>query len=109
MYNILMGDLIFSWDENKNKANIRKHGISFIEARKVFYDDNAVLFDDPDHSDNEERFLIIGISGVKGLCIVSHCYLEQNVIRIISARKATAKETQTYLNHLGFYTEGSDL
>ena len=55
-----MKKLEFDWDENKNKANIKKHKISFEEAKEVFYDDNAILFDDPDHSDYEERFLIIG-------------------------------------------------
>lgn len=64
----------FEWDENKNKINQRKHGISFEEAKTVFYDENAILFDDPEHSENEERFLIIGITNKNGICIVSHCY-----------------------------------
>ena len=87
----------FEWDENKNQANIEKHGISFPEASTVFYDENAVLFDDPDHSEQEDRFLIIGFSRKARICIVSHCYRgDDDVIRIISARKATKRESETY-------------
>lgn len=87
----------FEWDENKNQANIEKHGISFLEASTVFYDENAVLFDDPDHSENEDRFLIIGFSQKARICIVSHCYRgNDGVIRIISARKATKRESEAY-------------
>lgn len=71
-----MNKVRFIWDENKNELNKKKHGISFEEAKEVFIDENAILFDDPDHSYEEERFLIIGITGVKGICIVSHCYRE---------------------------------
>ena len=92
----------FEWDEAKNQINVRKHGIAFEEAATVFYDGNAVLFDDPDHSMDEERFLIIGISTKERLCIVSHCYRgEDEVIRLISARKATRREAKTYYNYLG--------
>ena len=87
----------FEWDENKNQANIEKHGISFSEASTVFYDENAVLFDDPDHSESEDRFLIIGFSQKARICIVSHCYRgNDDVIRIISARKATRRESEAY-------------
>lgn len=87
----------FEWDENKNQANIEKHGISFLEASTVFYDENAVLFDDPDHSESEDRFLIIGFSQKARICIVSHCYRgNDGVIRIISARKATKRESEAY-------------
>ena len=87
----------FEWDDNKNRINIVKHGVSFEEASTVFYDENAVLFDDPDHSDFEDRFLIIGISESLRICIVSHCYRgDDDVIRIISARKATRSETEFY-------------
>ena len=87
----------FEWDENKNQANIEKHGISFLEASTVFYDENAVLFDDPDHSESEDRFLIIGFSQKARICIVSHCYRgNDDVIRIISARKATKRESEAY-------------
>lgn len=88
----------FEWDEVKNNKNKKKHGLSFEEAKEVFYDDNAVLFDDPDHSDGEERFLIIGMVKSQKICIVSHCYRDNdNIIRIISARQATKNEKNTYL------------
>lgn len=87
----------FDWDENKNRINTRKHGVSFEEALSVFYDDNALLFDDPQHSDSEERFLLIGMSMLGNVCLVCHCYRESDtVIRIISARKATKKEEARY-------------
>ncbi len=87
----------FEWDDEKDRINIHKHGISFLEAMTVFYDDNALLFDDPDHSTDEDRFLIIGISASMRLCIVSHCYRGRDErIRIISARKATKNETDFY-------------
>ncbi len=90
----------FEWDENKNEINKKKHGISFEEAKAVFYDDNAVIFDDPDHSQNEERFLIIGLAKTEKICIVSHCYRHNdNTIRIISARKATKNEKNIYLEN----------
>ena len=82
-----MNEISFEWDDNKNQINIRKHRVSFDEAAGVFYDPHAILFDDPDHSVEEERFLIIGMSSVSRVCIVSHCYREygdQDVIRIIS-------------------------
>ena len=89
--------MTFEWDENKNHINQRKHGISFEEVQTVFEDAYAILFDDPDHSDEEERFLIIGMSSAKGVCIVSHCYRGMDeVIRIISARKATRTERSVY-------------
>ncbi len=90
----------FEWDHNKNKTNQRKHGISFEEAKTVFYDDYAVLFDDPDHSQEEDRFLIIGLSQREKQCIVRHCYRESDeIIRIISARKETKSETAFYTSN----------
>ncbi len=87
----------FDWDENKNRINQRKHGISFVEACSVFFDERAILFDDPDHSDEEERFLLLGISNAANICMVCHCYRESDtVIRIISARKATKNEVNRY-------------
>ncbi|MBO4676198.1 MAG: BrnT family toxin [Oscillospiraceae bacterium] len=87
----------FEWDANKNEINKKKHGISFEEARTVFFDEYAILFDDPDHSEEEDRFLILGFSQRENLCIVSHCYRgADEVIRIISARKATKNETAVY-------------
>ena len=97
-----MDTITFEWDEHKNQSNISKHGISFEEAQTVFYDENAIMFDDPDHSAEEERFLIIGITSHDNLCIVSHCYRgRDDIIRIISARKATRNETRTYQSYLG--------
>ena len=96
-YNILMENIQFEWDENKNQINKIKHGIGFEEAATVFYDDDAIMFDDPEHSMEEERFLILGITKHENLCIVSHCYRDNdNIIRIISARKATKNEKQVY-------------
>ena len=90
----------FEWDPNKNSINQKKHGISFEEAQTVFYDEYAILFDDPDHSEEEDRFLILGFSQHEKLCIVSHCYRgEDEVIRIISARKATKTESAFYTNN----------
>ena len=99
MYNIII-DIHFTWDEEKNRSNQKKHGVSFEEAETVFYDDDSVLFDDPDHSVGEERFLIIGVTDTEKLCIVSHCYRDEDVIRIISARKATKHEKQIYWDNL---------
>ena len=93
-----MNNLRFEWDENKNRANQRKHKISFDEAKTVFYDENARLIPDPDHSENEERFIIMGMSSNLHMLVVVHCYKENNeVIRIISARKVTRNE-QKYHN-----------
>lgn len=102
MYNIIMQDIRFEWDENKNQLNKIKHGIDFNEAATVFFDEDAIMFDDPEHSMEEERFLILGITKHENLCIVSHCYRgEDNIIRIISARKATKNETKTYHKYTG--------
>ncbi len=92
----------FEWNNLKNRINTEKHGISFEEASSVFYDENALLFDDPAHSKNEERFLIIGISRKARICIVSHCYRnKESVIRIISARRATKREIAIYNSQEG--------
>jgi hypothetical protein len=89
--------MTFDWDENKNQMNIKKHGINFYEASSVFYDDEALLRDDPDHSDDEERFVILGFSSEAHLLVVCHCYRESDtIIRIISARKATMLESKQY-------------
>ena len=88
---------VFDWDENKNQTNWRKHGIDFDEASSVFFDERAILFDDPEHSQQEERFILLGMSQTTNICIVCHCYRESDtVIRIISARKATKKEVDRY-------------
>jgi uncharacterized DUF497 family protein len=85
------------WDEDKNKENIRKHKISFEEAETVFYDPNGKIIHDPDHSKEEDRFIILGLSKMLNLLVVCHCYRENDEeIRIITARKATKKETKGY-------------
>ena len=90
--------LLFDWDENKNRINIEKHGITFEEARTVFFDERAIRFDDPVHSGDEERFLLLGMSETAKVCIVCHCYREsESVIRIISARAATKREKERYV------------
>ena len=89
--------LKFEWDENKNRINKNKHKISFEEAKTVFYDEKALLIDDPDHSEDEERFIIIGESNKANVLVVCHCYrASETVIRIISARKATKTEANQY-------------
>ena len=87
----------FEWDENKNQINQKKHGIAFEEALTTFYDDLALVRDDPDHSETEERFIILGMSRNARLLVVCHCYRKSDtVIRIISARKATQAESKQY-------------
>lgn len=96
-YNIIISNLSFEWDENKNTINKRKHKVSFEEARSVFEDVEALIIDDPDHSEQEERFIIIGFSSKANLLVVCHCYRkEDTAIRIISARKATLRESKQY-------------
>lgn len=89
--------ILFEWDSAKAAANIKKHGVSFEEAQSVFYDEFAVQFFDDDHSSDEERFLLLGVSTGARLLLVCHCEREAgNVIRIISARKATKREGAFY-------------
>ena len=92
-----MSTLRFEWDDRKAAANVKKHGVKFEEAKSVFVDERAKLIDDPDHSETEGRFVLLGLSSAIRLLLVCHCYRgEGNVIRIISARKATAKESINY-------------
>ena len=92
-----MHDIRFEWDRKKAALNRRKHGVSFEEAQTVFYDENAIEFFDPDHSDREDRFIMLGLSFKLRLLVVCHCVREaQSVIRIISARRATRHEANTY-------------
>ena len=87
----------FVWNEEKAAANREKHGVSFEEAQTVFNDCSALRIYDPDHSDDEERFVLLGLSSVLRMLVVCHCYRESDEqIRIISARKATKKESATY-------------
>jgi len=89
--------LLFEWDENKNRANIKKHGVSFEEARMVFYDTLSVILPDSEHSYGEERFLIIGLSRKDRLLTVCHCERQsEGVTRIISAREASNIERKLY-------------
>lgn len=90
--------LKFEWDKNKNQSNIKKHGISFEEASSVFYDDEALIINDEAHSQKEERFVLIGFSYKYNLLVVCHCYRQnEEIVRIISARKATKNEQKEYL------------
>ena len=92
-----MDDLRFEWDEQKNLANQRKHGVSFEEARSVFFDAQAVEFYDDAHGEEEDRFLLLGVSAKLRILMVCHCLREGgNVIRIISARRATKNEQREY-------------
>ena len=92
-----MNELRFEWDSRKDKSNIKKHGVSFEEARTIFYDVHALQFFDPDHSEDEERFILLGMSVQLRTLVVCHCFREhEHVIRIISARKADSQEQQEY-------------
>jgi uncharacterized protein len=92
-----MEKLRFSWDDKKAKQNLSKHKVSFEEAGTVFLDENAVEFFDTDHTSDEDRFLMLGISHRLRILVVSHCLRKNGLeIRIISARKATKKEQKNY-------------
>lgn len=92
-----MGNIEFAWDRRKARSNLAKHGVAFEEAKTVFLDENARLIDDPDHSEEEERFVLLGYSFQARCLIVSHCYRERDfVIRLISARPATTEEEAAY-------------
>jgi uncharacterized DUF497 family protein len=92
-----MKHILFQWDEKKNKANIQKHKISFEEAKTVFFDENARVIPDPEHSLNEERHIILGYSIKLKILVVVHTYRENDeIIRIISARRATKRERTFY-------------
>jgi hypothetical protein len=92
-----MNDLHFECDPVKSKANLDKHGVTFEEAMTAFYDEAAIEFYDDEHSEWEDRFLLLGLSSDMRLLLVCHCYRsEEGVIRIISARKATKNEAKNY-------------
>lgn len=96
-----MSEIEFEWNLSKAQSNERKHGVSFEEAQTVFYDENARLIYDPEHSIEEDRFLMLGMSNEFRLLIVSHLYKEiDRLIRIISARLATRRERQQYEDFL---------
>ncbi len=87
----------FTWDAQKSIANKRKHGVAFEEAQTVFDDCDALRIFDPDHSEDEDRFLLLGLSAALRVLVVCHCYREDDEqIRIISARKASKKESADY-------------
>ena len=93
-----MSGLEFTWDHAKARANIKKHGVSFDEAQSVFLDEAARLLDDPDHSEDEDRFVLLGMSALLRVLVVVHCDREAaHAIRIISARKATNSEGRRYV------------
>jgi len=94
-----VSELRFEWHPKKSASKRREHGVSFEEAVAVFYDDRALLIADPDHSDDEDRFVPLGLSSALRLLVVCHCDREDDeIIRIISARKATASERQQYID-----------
>ena len=96
-----MSDPTFEWDRRKANANLRKHGVSFEEAKSAFLDENARVIPDPEHSDEEERFVLLGLSVRLRLLVVVHCYRESDdLIRIISARKADRSERTQYAGFL---------
>ena len=87
----------FEWDKQKEKANIRKHGVSFEDARTAFYDEYAIQFFDPDHSNEEDRFILLGTNHKLNILVVCHCFREkETLVRIISARKADKDEIKAY-------------
>ena len=94
----MTADLQFEWDPAKNAHNLRRHKVSFEEASTVFLDENALLIDDPDHSEEEDRFVLLGLSASLRVLLVCHCYRpKMGPIRLISARKADRQERQDYL------------
>ena len=97
MYIVRMSALHFAWDEKKNRANARNHGVRFEEAQTVFMDERAIRFFDPDHSQDEDRFIMLGMSYKLRVLVVCHCFRENDtLIRIISARKADKQEVRNY-------------
>ena len=93
--------LHFEWDERKNAANKKKQGVSFEEAQSVFFDEDAIEYDDPEHSDDEDRFILVGRSYQLRILVVCHCFRRSaSVIRIISARKATRRERRVHVEKI---------
>ena len=89
--------LTFEWDTNKEKSNIKKHGVSFVDAKTAFHDEYAMQFYDPDHSDDEDRFILLGTNHQLKTLVICHCFRQtETVIRIISARHADASEQAAY-------------
>ena len=98
-YNVIILEcirVIFEWNESKSQRNLRKHGVSFNEAVTVFLDELGRLMPDPDHSEGEERFILMGTSSKSNLLLVCYCEREPDVVRLISARKASRFERKQY-------------
>lgn len=95
-----MNAIRFAWDEVKAAENLRKHSVSFEEASTVFADENARLKHDPDHSQEEDRFILLGLSAKLRMLVVCHVYRKEQIIRLISARKATRNESKQYGSHI---------
>ncbi len=92
-----MKNLRFTWDPNKNRTNLSKHGIAFEEAQTAFLDENAKVYFDPDHSEDKDRFILLGVSFQLRVLVVCHCFREsETLVRIISARKADRSEQKDY-------------
>ena len=92
-----MTEIKFEWDEAKSLKNKKKHGISFEEAKSAFYDERGLLIADPDNSEDEDRFILLGLSSKLRLLVVCHCYRgEDDVVRVISARRAESHESLSY-------------
>jgi uncharacterized DUF497 family protein len=97
-----MTEIEFEWDPRKDRVNQAKHGVSFSEAVTAFYDENGYLLDDPDHSDEEDHFVLLGLSATLRLLVVVHCFRGHDAtIRIVSARRANPSETAVYDRELG--------
>lgn len=97
-----MDELRFERDKKKEKINIKKYGISFGEASSAFYDEKAIQFFDPDHSEDEDRFIMLGISFKLRILVVCHYFREsETVVRLVSARKADRDEQQEYWRRRG--------
>lgn len=92
--------MTYEWDEVKARLNIAKHGVSFDEAKSVFGDERGLVIFDEDHSEDEERFLLLGVSLKERILLVVHCYKQGDIIRIISAWKATKNEQRQYKEQL---------
>jgi len=96
-----MAGMRFDWDKAKDRANLKKHGVSFEEGQTVFLDENALFMQDPEQAGTEDRFLLLGISSGLRVITVCHCYREEDkIIRLISARKATISEREQYWTRL---------
>ncbi len=92
-----MAEIEFAWHPAKAAANKRKHHVSFSEAQTVFYGDEALLLDDPDHSEDEDRFILLGLAARLRMLLVVHSYRDEDgIIRLTSARKANARERSMY-------------